>query len=67
MSEISTEPHHERPAETVPAAAANSVGESRWRQRVFKVGFLTACTVAMFGWLTGLSWAAISVLIWLSD
>jgi len=50
-----------------PAEAMPAVGVSRWKRRVFRVGFLTACVIAMFGWLTGLGWAAISVLSWLSD
>ena len=55
------------PAEAMPVAAANSAGASTWKQqqRAFTVGFLTVCAVAMFVWLTGLGWAAISVANWL--
>jgi hypothetical protein len=55
------------PAEAMPVAGANSAGASTWKQqrRAFTVGFVAACAVAMFGWLTGLGWATISVVHWL--
>ena len=55
-----------QPAETMPHATATSVGASGWKQRrLFIFGFLTACAVATLVWLTGLGWAAISLLEWL--
>ena len=55
-----------QPAETMPDAAATSVGASEWKQRrVFVFCFLTACAVTMLVWLTGLGWATISALEWL--
>ena len=53
--------------ESMPVATANPVGTStRQRRRIaFTVGFLCACAVAMFVWLTGLGWAAVSVAKWL--
>jgi len=37
------------------------------KRRILAVGFLTACAIAMFGWLTGLGWAIVSVVKWLFD
>ena len=49
----------------VAAANCNSVDPSRKQGRGFTIGFLIASAVAMFGWLTGLGWAAISAVKWL--
>ena len=58
-------------AESMPAAAANSnsIGEGTRKRdrRAVTVGFLTVIAIAMFGWLTGLGWAMISVAKWLLD
>jgi hypothetical protein len=32
---------------------------SKWQRRVFTVGYLAICTVAMICWLVALGWAAI--------
>jgi hypothetical protein len=49
----------------MPLLPLTPVGVSRWKRRRALIGFLTACAVAMFGWLTGLGWAVTSVLRWL--
>jgi len=54
-------------AENLPVAAANSnaVGANKKKGRAVAITFLIVSAVAMFGWLTGLGWAAISVVQWL--
>ena len=51
----------------LPVAAANSnaVDVNKKKGRAVAITFLIACAVAMFGWVTGLGWAAISVVQWL--
>jgi hypothetical protein len=38
------------------------ISPPKWKQRLFTVGFLTASVVAMLGWMTGIAWAALSLL-----
>jgi hypothetical protein len=48
-------------AEKLPVAAANSnaVDASKKKGSAVAITFLIVSAVAMFGWLTGLGWAAI--------
>jgi hypothetical protein len=41
------------------------VSASHFRERVFTVGYLAICVVAMTGWLTALGWAGIKLAGWL--
>jgi hypothetical protein len=51
----------------VGAANSNSVDASTKKGRAFTITFLIASAVAMFGWLTGLGWVAVSAVKWLFD
>ena len=44
------------------AIEAPGISPPKWRQRLFAAGFLTASVVAMLGWMTGIAWAALSLL-----
>jgi hypothetical protein len=41
------------------------VSTATFKQRLFKIVYLTAITVAMVGWLSVFGWAAIAVGKWL--
>jgi hypothetical protein len=51
--------------EAMPVTAAAPVSASTWKERLFATSFLTACAVAMIGWLVGFSWLAIATAKWL--
>jgi hypothetical protein len=69
LSEAQHCPPMSNSAESMPLAAANSnsVDASKNKGRAVTITFLIASAVAMFGWLTGLGWAAVSAVKWLFD
>lgn len=42
-----------------------AVRPNKLRERLFTVGYLVSCVVAMIGWLIALGWAALQLLNWL--
>jgi len=42
-----------------------AVRPNKLRERLFTVGYLTSCAVAMIGWLIALAWAALQLVNWL--
>jgi hypothetical protein len=46
-------------------ASVGRIGLRRWRNRMFKVAYSLAITVAMIGWSIGFGWAAIKLVKWL--
>jgi hypothetical protein len=42
-----------------------AVRPNKLRERLFTVGYLTSCAVAMIGWLIALGWAALQLVNWL--